>query len=260
MATKFIPWQVKWTIGWKGLPEAYTKLNVPSVTKIINELIPDPEMEEWARKVGEEKAKEIMTNAGYRGTAMHMFIENFVNELAKTKDASKSLAFTQVKSPEELIKENIPENKINEGRELFYKFYYSDFSNNFTNLIGSEIGIYSPTLFYRGLADVFYTNRVFGPVVTDYKTSNGYIKKGTVKELKYKTQIGGYAAALDEMYKKKNIVVKRGSILCVNTKTEILQEVICEGAELEKYKQDFKTLVIQWHKNNSQEYLISDYL
>lgn len=260
MATKFNPYHVKWTTGWKGLPEAYTKLNVPSVTKIINELIPDPEMEEWARKVGEAKAQEIMTAAGYRGTAMHLFIENFVNEFAKTKDASKSLAFTQVESPKELVKEKIPQYKIDEGRELFYKFYYSDFSNNYEDLIGSEIGIYSPTLFYRGLADVFYTNRVFGPAVTDYKTSNGYIKKGSVKELKYKTQLGGYANALDEMYKKKNIIIKRASILCINTKTEILQEVVCEGAELEKFKEDFKTLVIQWHKNNKQEFLIPNYV
>lgn len=260
MATDFKPWHVKWTIGWKGLPEAYTKLNVPSVTKIINELIPDPEMEEWARKVGEAKAQEIMTNAGYRGTAMHLFIENFVNEYAKSKDASKSLLFTQTATPTELVKEKIPQYKIDEGRELFYKFYYSDYSNNYEDLVGSELGIYSPTLFYRGLVDVFYKNRVFGPAVTDYKTSNGYIKKGSVKELKYKTQLGGYAAALDEMYKAKKLLIKRASILCINTKTEILQEVVCEGAELEKYKQDFKTLVIQWHKNNNQEYLIPNYV
>lgn len=248
----------KWITGWKGLPELWYKLTVPSVTKVINELIPDPEMEEWVRKVGEAKAQEIMTNAGYRGTAMHLFIENFVNQYAKTKDASKALKFTQETSPSELIKEKIPQYKIDEGRELFYKFYYSDFSNNYNNLIGSEIGIYSPSLYFRGLADVFYNDRVFGPAVTDYKTSNGYIKKGSVKELKYKTQLGGYAMALDEMYKTKNLLIKRASILCINTKTEILQEVVCEGTELEKYKQDFKTLVLEWHKTNNQEYLIKN--
>lgn len=246
----------KWTTGWKGLPELWHKLTVPSVTKIINELIPDPEMEDWARKIGEEKAKEIMTKAGYRGTAMHMFIENFVNEYSRSKDASLSLRFTQEKSPGLLIEEKIPQYKIDEGRELFYKFYYSDFSNIYENLIGTEIGIYSQSTYFRGLADVFYNDRIFGPAVTDFKTSNGYIKKGTVKELKYKTQLGGYATALDEMYKAKNLSIKRASILCINTKSDILQEVVCEGKELEKYKLEFKTLVKEWHKKNNQEYQI----
>lgn len=246
----------KWQKGWKGLPELWVKVNVPSVTKIVNEMIPDPEMEEWARQVGEKKAQEIMTLAGYRGTAMHCFVENFVNHYAKTKDASESLKYTQLTSPDILLKEKIPQKKIDEGRDLFYKFYYSDFSNNYVDLIGSEIGIYSGSIYYRGLVDVFYTDRVFGPSVTDYKTSNGYIKKGSVKELKYKCQIGGYALALDEMMVGKNKTIKRSSILCVNTKTDMLQEVVCEGAELEKYKQEFKTLAIDWHKKNNQQYLI----
>ena len=64
----------KWQKGWKGLPELWVKVSVPSVTKVINEMVPDPEMEDWARKIGEEKAQQIMTLAGYRGTAMHCFM------------------------------------------------------------------------------------------------------------------------------------------------------------------------------------------
>lgn len=248
----------KWQKGWKGLPELWVKLTVPSVTKIINEMVPDPEMEEWVRKVGEEKAQQIMTAAGFRGTAMHCFIENFVNQYAKTKDASESLKHTQIVSPEILLKEEVPQYKIDEGRDLFYKFYYSDFSNNYENLIGSEVGVYSPSIYFRGLADVFYNDRVFGPAVTDYKTLSQFIKKGSVKELKYKLQIGGYALGLDEMYKDKNLKINRSSILCVSTKTDLLEEIVLSGAELEKYKQEFKTLVIDWHKKNNQQYNIME--
>ena len=77
--------KVKWTTGWKNLPTAYYPIKVPGVTTIINELIPDPEMEEWIRKVGQAKVDEIMTNASYRGTAMHTFIQNFIDTLSKTK-------------------------------------------------------------------------------------------------------------------------------------------------------------------------------
>jgi len=256
MDSKFDIRNIKWTIGWKGLPEAYHKLNIPSVTKIISEMIPDPEMEDWARKIGEEKAKFILTQAGYRGTAMHTFIEQFIKTLSRTKDASEALKFTQLESPIILEKEGIPGNKIDEGRELFYKFYYSEFPINYQDLIGMELGIYSPTIFYRGLLDIFYKDRVFGPAVTDFKTMNDYIKKGSVKELKYKFQLGGYAAALDEMYKDKGIIIKRSSILCVSTKSEILQEIVCEGKELDEYKEKFKTLVKEWHIKNNQKYLV----
>ena len=44
---------------------------------------------------------------------------------------------------------DVPQYKIDEGRELFYKFYYSDFASNYSNPIGIELGIYSSTLFFR---------------------------------------------------------------------------------------------------------------
>lgn len=250
--------KIKWTRGWKNLPEAWFQIKTPGVTSIISEMVPDPEYEEWVRKVGQEKVDEIMQNAAFRGTAMHFFfLENFIVTLSKTKDPSEALRVTQSISPDLLFKEGVPENKINEGRDLFYKFYYSEFASNYINLVKAELGIYSPTLFYRGLADVVYMDRVFGISVTDFKTSNGFIKKGSVKELKYKYQLGAYANALDEMYKEKNVRVKKASILCVNTKTENLQEVICQGKELEQFKEEFKTLVKEWHMKHNQEYLIS---
>jgi len=189
---------------------------------------------------------------------MHIFIENFIIPLSKSKDPSEALKNTQTISPKILTEEEgVPPNKIDEGRELFYKFYYSDWSNKYMDLIASELPIYSPTLFYRGKADVFFNDRVFGPSITDFKTSSGYIKKGSVKELKYKIQLGGYANAVDEMYKDKGLIVKRSSILCVNTKSESLQEVVCEGKELEEYKEQFRNLAREYHIKNNQEYLVA---
>jgi hypothetical protein len=248
----------KWTPGWKGYPECYVKIKTPGVTSVINSMIPDPEMEDWVRKIGKEKADEIMTLAGYRGTAMHLFIENFITILAKSKDPSEALRVTQEETPPELLNvEKVPQYKIDEGRNLFYKFYYSDFANAYMGLIQAELPIFSATDFFRGKADVFHNDRVFGPSVVDFKTSNGYIKKGTVKELKYKYQLGGYATAIDEMYKAKGLVIKRSSILCVNTKTEQLQEVVLAGAELEEYKDKFRNLARDWHIKHDQSYLLS---
>ena len=77
MANEFDLRDVKWTTGWKGLPEAYVRIKTPGVTSVIGDMIPDPEMEEWIRKVGQEKVDQILTAAGHRGTAMHCFIEQF---------------------------------------------------------------------------------------------------------------------------------------------------------------------------------------
>ena len=256
MVTGFNVKDTKWITGWKGLPECYVRIKTPGVTSVIGDMIPDPEMEEWVRKVGQEQVDKILTAAGHRGTAMHLFIENFITTYAKTKDPSEALRVTQTITPAQLTKEGIPNDKIDIGRELFYKFYYSEFANTYGGLIAPELGIYSPTLFYRGKADVFFQDRVYGPVITDFKTSNGYIKKESVKELKYKYQLGAYANAVDEMYKDKGLCIKRSTILCINTKSEGLQQVVCEGKELEHYKNEFKTLVKNWHIKNNQGYLI----
>lgn len=252
----FDPSNVKWMNGSHGLPEAYYKLKVPSVTSILA-AIPDPEFDQWVKDMGKEKVDEIMKQAGYRGTAMHAFIEIFVNELFKTKDVSKSLLKTQVDAPIRLLSEEIPEIKIAEGRDLFYKFYYSDFPSECTDLIGTEVGIHSKRLFYRGKLDILFKERVMGPKLTDFKTSSGYIKKGSVKEFKYKCQLGGYALALDEMLEERNIKINVASILCVNTKSNVLQEIECSGAELQEYKERFRCLVIDWHKEHGSFGLLS---
>jgi len=249
--------RISWKKGWHDLPEAQYRIKTPGVTSIINDMIADPEMENWILRDGKEKVDKILKLAGYRGTAMHIFIENFINSLATDKDPSKALKYTQVKSVKMLKEEKIPDNKIEEGRELFYKFYYSDFPSEFINLIKTEIPIYSPTYFYRGKIDIFYTAKAFGVSVTDFKTSSDFIKKDSLKEVKYKFQLGAYANAVDELYKHKNIVVKNSSILCVNTKTEMLQEITCSGKELEHYKNEFKTLAKQWHIKNNQKFLFN---
>jgi len=248
--------KIKWSKGHYGLAECWVKIKVPSVSAVISEMIPDPELEEFIRSVGKEKADEISKQAAYRGTAMHLFLENFLKVYSKSRDVSEALSHTQKESPRELLEKEVPQNKIDEGRDLFYNFYYSEHSNSFANLVGTELSIYSPTLFYRGKLDVFYVDKAFGYAVTDHKTSSSYIKEGSTKEYKYKLQLGSYANALDEMYRDKGLVVKKASILCMSTKSKIPQEVSCNGAELEKYKEEFKTICREWHIKNKTDFLL----
>ena len=58
------------------------------------------------------------------------------------------------------------------------------------------------------------------------------------------------------MYGNKNLEIKRASILCINTKTDVLQEIKLQGKELQEYKEKFKTIVCEFHIKNNQKYLI----
>ena len=260
MAFNFDITKIQWVKDDRGLPQPMYKIKIPSVTTILGEMIPDPEFDEFVAKVGKEKADQIMTAAGNRGSSMHTFIENFITKFNQTKDVSEALRFTQEESPRVLQLDSIPLDKIEEGRKLFYKFYYSDYPNVYSDMLAMELGIYSPTLFYRGKLDILYRDKIFGISLTDFKSSNGKIKKGSTKELKYKYQLGGYANALDEMYKDKGLIINRASILCVDKQSEILQETELVGKELQEYKDKFKTLIIEYHKKYNQEYLITNYI
>jgi len=246
---------IKWVRGSHGLPECVFKIKIPSVTHIINSEIPDPEWDQFVKEVGLEEAERIRSAAGNRGSATHTFVENFISKYSTTKDVSEALKYTQEESPKILETQNIPKEKIEEGRNLFYKFYYSDYSNRYLDILAIELGIYSPSLFYRGKLDIFYKDKIYGLAVTDIKSLNGKIKKNSVKEIKYKYQLASYVIALEEMYAHKNICINYSSILCIDKQSDILQEIELCGEELKKYKNDFKTICLQYHKINN-EYLI----
>lgn len=255
MGFEFSLENIKWIKGSHGMPECVYKIKVPSVSAILS-LIPDPEYDEWVLSIGKEKAEQIMISAGNRGTAVHVFIENFISQYSLKKDVSEALRVTQEISPKHLKEDNIPENKIEEGRQLFYKFYYSNYSQRFLDLLALELPIYSSSLFFRGKLDILYKDNLFGLSLTDLKSSNGKIKKGSVKEYKYFCQLGGYTIALEEMYASKKISINRASILCIDKQSDILQEIELSGNKLNEYKEKFKQLVIEYHQKNNNEYLI----
>jgi hypothetical protein len=248
---------IRWLKDYYGNPSAYLQIKTPSVSAIL-EQIPDPEWEQFIKDVGEEKALKISKDAQDRGKSMHAFIETFIKEFAKTNDPSHALQQAQTITPKFLLEnENVPLEKIDKGREMFLNFYYSKYANVYKDLIGSELFLYSPTLFYRGKTDVFY-KELNNKLVTDFKTSSKLIEKGSVKERKYKLQLGGYVYALEDMLKEQSVTINKASILVIQTKSTNIQEIFVEGDELEKQKEEFKNLVKQFHINNNQGFLTDD--
>jgi len=250
---------IKWVKGWRDLPESYIQIKTPGVTTIINDMIPNPEIDEWIKVVGKEKADQITQAAYDRGNSMHLFIELYLQEMKKSGDPSAALKASQVGAPPILVKDKIPENKIAEGRNLFYTFQGSDYVSDYTKLIGTETNIYSPYLFYRGKIDWLFSMEKWGLAVRDFKSGNKYIEPGSRKELGYKYQLGAYALALEHMYKKEKKDVKVGyaSIVNMQKSSNMAQNVECSGDELDEYKSKFSKIAKEWHIKNGQSFLFN---
>lgn len=250
---------IKWIKGYRDMPEAYIRVTTPGVTTIINEMVPNPEIDAWIEAVGKEKSDEITLAANQRGTALHLFIENFLQSLKNYSDPSKALRETQEKSPPLLEQQGIPPHKIDEGRNLFYNFYESDYASDYESLIGTETDIYSPYLFYRGKIDWVFSKRVWGLAIRDFKGSSKIIESGSRKELGYKLQLGAYSLALEHMYlsNEKNIKVGYASLVIMLTRGNGVQNIECYGEELDKYKSEFQELTKQWHFQKGQGFLFN---
>lgn len=254
--------KITWEKNKHGLYQAYYPdddiwIKVPSVSSILD-LIPDPDWEKFKEEVGEEKANKLMKIGMDRGTAMHLFIENFINKFSETKDPGGALQYSLQVTVPDLIKEDIPPDMIEMGRNMFYNFYHSHHSSRYKDLYGTEISIFSPVWFFRGKADVFYNEQGIGRTVTDFKGTSKAIERGSVKLIKYLKQLGAYAIAVEDTVKyvhNKDVSINRSSILAVHTKSNMIQDILLENDQLNIEKEAFKTLCKEWHIINGQGFL-----
>ena len=247
---------ITWSTGSNGYPQAHMKLFIPSVSRILSETIDDPELEAWIKEVGEETAQIIMQNAAERGTALHKYMEFFIKNYAITNSKEESLQYAYKYAHEDLVKEKIPASKISKGLELFNIFYYSDYIDQFNDIVSTEFKIYSPKHFYRGALDILY--KFNGNRLSDYKTSSKPIIENSIKEYKYKCQLGGYSNAIDELLNNKEKEINYASLLIFLTNDYKIQEISLKDEELIFYKEEFKKLAKQWHINNNQEFLFKN--
>lgn len=249
---------VIWKIGKSGWPGAYTtegkKLKTPSVSDVVNSK-DDPELDNWIKEVGEEKAAIISKMAMDRGTSMHKFLENYYIALRRKGDPKKSLLYTQKKTLMDLEDEYIKDVSIKVGRKLFYqiKETFED-KKEIYKVLGTEKKIIGYDLGYRGMYDINYLKHIpptkFLNIIGDYKSSSKYIPKGSTKERKYKLQLSGYWYAY-ELMTGNNL---DGAKIWVSVKNEGTQEIsIIDKEEYKDLFEEFKELAYHFHKSNNQD-------
>ena len=199
-----------------------TKL--PSVTTIISATQSEEKkksLADWKARLGATAADRVRDIAALRGTAMHTFLEAYVQGTGH-KD------LTRVgQEAEPMAKQIIDRGLI-----------------DLTEIWGSEVTLYYPML-YAGATDLvgIYNGR---ESIIDFKQSNKPKRREWVSD--YFVQLGAYAMAHNYVYQTK---IQSGIILMC-TKDNLFQKFEVFDQEFVKYQHEFLKRVDQYYKNVSK--------
>ena len=162
----------------------------------------------WKNKVGHEEAERIKNLSSKRGTAMHKFIEKYIQE-------SGYEDLTEIGVEAKPMAEKIIEIGLTPVSE-----YY-----------GSEVTIHYPGL-YAGSTDLVCLHNDLETII-DFKQANRPKEEEWIED--YFLQIAAYAMAHDYVYKSR---IRQG-IIMICTPDRYYQEFKFQDAELRKWKHKF---------------------
>lgn len=151
---------------------------VPSVTTILDRTKPQEAREalaNWKKRVGEQKAQEITTEAASRGTRMHAYLEQYI-----LQDEMKPLPNNPFAHPSWFMAAEV----ILQGLQHVDEFW------------GTEVPVYYSGL-YAGTTDCLGLWKG-KPAIMDFKQSNKVKKREWIED--YFLQLAAYAAAHNETH------------------------------------------------------------
>ena len=147
--------------------------SLPSVTSVLSKTKDKEFLRRWKQRVGEKKAQKILDESSRIGTALHLFIERFVNDTGYkdlTKIGAKAEQMAQV-----IIKQGL---------------------KDVTEVWGSEVHLYYPGK-YAGTTDMvgMYKGR---PAIIDFKQTNRPKKREWIQD--YLMQLSAYGMAHNKIF------------------------------------------------------------
>lgn len=148
--------------------------SLPSVTTILSATKDMTHLNEWKRRIGEEKAKQITTEAAGVGTAMHSNLERFIAGMQRQPGNNPVHVQANAMADQIIINGLV---HVNEVWAMEQSLYFP--------------GLYSGT---TDLVAVYKDN----PSVCDYKQTNKPKKEEWVED--YKIQLIAYILAHNEVY------------------------------------------------------------
>ena len=207
---------------------------VPSVTTILDKTKPEEKRQalaNWRKRVGEQKAQQITTEAANRGTRMHTYLENYVLDGVLKEAGSNPYSWASRAMAQQIIDKGLC--NVNE--------YW-----------GMEVPLYFPSV-YAGTTDCVGVH-AGDEAIIDFKQTNKPKKEEWVDD--YKLQLCAYAEAHNEVYGSN---IRKGVILmAVKPETDEMgnvktvpeyQEFIVQGEEWELWRQ-------QWWKRVEEYYTL----
>jgi len=148
--------------------------SLPSVTTILSATKDMTALNEWKKRVGEQKAKEITTEAAGVGTAMHSNLERFIAGL-KRQPGNAPVHVQANAMADQIILKGLAD--VNEVWAMEQSLYFPGLYSGTTDLVAV----------YKG-----------NPSVCDYKQTNKPKKEEWVED--YKIQLVAYILAHNEVY------------------------------------------------------------
>jgi len=195
---------------------------VPSVTTILDATKPEEKkkaLQEWRKRVGEEKAKQITTEAAGRGTRMHKWLENHV----KTGDTGQPGT-----NPYSIQSHQMAQTIIDKGLSKCQEFW------------GTEVSLYFPEV-YAGTTDLVGVHDNI-ECIMDHKQTNKPKKREWIDD--YFLQLAAYALAHNEVFGTK---IRKGVVFMCSADNQY-QEFIVEGSEFDKYTDLWYSRIEQYYK------------
>ena len=192
-----------------------TKL--PSVTTILGATKDQEFLKRWKAKVGEAKAEEIKNLSSKRGTAMHKFLECYI-------EGSGYDDLTDIGVQAKPMAQKI----IDIGLAPVDEWY------------GSEVTLYYPGL-YAGSTDLVCRHNGMDTII-DFKQANKPKNKDWIED--YYLQIAAYCMAHDYVYGSQ---IQQG-IIMVCTPDLYFQEFKFKDHELRQWKHKFLKRLDMYHE------------
>jgi hypothetical protein len=190
---------------------------LPSVTTILGKTKDQEFIKRWKAKVGEKKAEEIKNLSSKRGTAMHKFLESYVEGVGYED-------LTDIGVQAKPMAQKI----IEIGLAPVDEWY------------GSEVTLHYPGL-YAGSTDLVCRHNGMDTII-DFKQANKPKNKDWIED--YYLQIAAYAMAHDYVY---NSQIQQG-IIMVCTPDLYYQEFKFKDHELRQWKHKFLKRLDMYHE------------
>ena len=161
------------------------------------------------------------------------------------------ILYTQKKSLQDLRDENMYEDRISFGRDLFYNFMHEGIFDKIKKVLFTEKFLWSLDNLFAGTTDFGFSDHEGNIILVDFKSASGIRGEEIVN--KYKKQLAAYTISFEELHKRK---VKEAQVW-ISHKNGVQIEIL-KDSELDEKKNEFiqlsKDFHSQWNVDPFKEY------